>query len=777
MVARSTPLFASKEDENFREALKLYDQKQYKKALRLVESNLKKNSSHSESSALKGCINYHLGHKSDAESFILRALRKEPNNYLVDHLAGIYYRAVENYPESAKWMKAASDNGSPNKQILRDSAVLQTQVRDYKNLVDSRQMYLEYQPGYRANWTAVAVAHYLNKDYRAAESTLTKIEEIIKDHLTDADRYEQSECVLFKNDIIAESGDIAKALETLNKDEDEIKDKLAVLELRAKYLTLLGDNKQASLIYRELLKRNPDIVDYYYLLEKTLGTTNGSEDLRVRLYEKLAKFYPKSDPPQFLPLTFLAAESPHFEQKVKEYTLGQLKKGIPSAFINVKPLYKNKKKVQVIEKVVTEFLKNDVPKLIPTVEVWTKYFLAQHYLFLKNYEVAVDYIEAALKHSPTLVELYITKARILKHQGNVLEASNVMEEGRTLDLQDRFINSKSTKYLLRANKVNEAVDIISLFTKLDEDSVNGCKDLHLMQVTWFLVESAEAYTREYKKYEAQLSELLKSSTEEEEELKEAELMGEIELYKGLALKRLYAIVKIFDTFYNDQFDFHSYSVRRGTPRHYIAALKWEDAIRTTPIYTRALRDLFSIYIETYENHEVNSQLLVGNETKAKKSNKKNKKGKAQSLKKRADLISKVESEKNDADPLGAALLSEINNSPEESIDTLFELFKPLAGEGKDLILTWSALFKIYLIKRKYVLALQAIRNLNKILDPFNQKKPKVIGSMIYVLSDSAKKDSDANAAILKVVDKGLQAAFPEFGDLSREEFMKVYSHT
>lgn len=41
-----------------------------------------------------------------------------------------------------------------------------------------------------------------------------------------------------------------------------------------------------------------------------------------------------------------------------------------------------------------------------------------------------------------------------------------MDSARKLDLQDRFINTKATKYFLRADKVKEAQDTIGLFTKV-----------------------------------------------------------------------------------------------------------------------------------------------------------------------------------------------------------------------------------------------------------------------------------------------------------------------
>ncbi|KAK6458801.1 NMDA receptor-regulated protein 1-domain-containing protein [Scheffersomyces xylosifermentans] len=780
MVAKkATPIFTSKEDGNFHEALKLYDAKQYKKALKLVEANLKKNSSHAESLALKGCIIQHVGNKSEAEAYVLKGISKSPENYLVDHLAGLYYRSVENYAEAAKWLKAANDNGSPNKPILRDLSFMQTQIRDYKNLKDSRQQFLEHQPGYRANWTGVAVAYHLNKDLGSAVSTLTKIEGIIKEHLTDADRYEQSECILYKNLILGESGDIAKALATLENDKPEIKDLLSYMEYKAKYLMLLDRKEEAAVVYRQLLQRNPDNVSYYHLLELSLGTVTKPVDLRLKLYEKLARFYPRSDPPKYLPLTFTPSTNPKFEEKAREYIVPQLTRGIPATFVNVKPLYKNPKKLKVIEKIVLDFYENELPKINnPTIYVWIKYYLAQHYLYLNELDKATKCIDEALAHSPTLVELYIVKARIVKHRGEFAKAAVIMNEGRELDLQDRFINSKATKYYLRANQVNEAIDTISLFTKLDEGVLNGCKDLHSMQVNWVLVESAEAYKRLYQEYERKLKEL-KASGEETEESKELEneLIENVETYKGLALKRYNAIVKIFKIYFNDQYDFHSYCMRRGTPRDYIETLKWEDKIHATPIYTRVLKGLSEIYFEIYaEQEQKKKEQSPSSEesNKHKKNNKKHKKAKAQTNKKKADFSARVESEKDDEDPLGAKLLSELTNE-EGIIDKLFQLFKPLADEAKELKLTNEVLFKLYLLQGKYVLALQTIKTLNKILTTYDDIKLRTIGEKIVELSEVSHNDSSANTAIVKVVEKGLVSAFPEFGTLPKEEFLKIYS--
>lgn len=63
-------------------------------------------------------------------------------------------------------------------------------------------------------------------------------------------------------------------------------------------------------------------------------------------------------------------------------------------------------------------------------------------------------------------ELLMTKARVLKRGGDLRGAADAMQDGRALDGQDRFLNSKAAKYALRVNDTEEAVRVVGLFTKV-----------------------------------------------------------------------------------------------------------------------------------------------------------------------------------------------------------------------------------------------------------------------------------------------------------------------
>jgi peptide alpha-N-acetyltransferase len=105
--------------------------------------------------------------------------------------------------------------------------------------------------------------------------------------------------------------------------------------------------------------------------------------------------------------------------------------------------------------------------------VWTYYYLAQHYDYLENTDMALKYIDKAISHTPTLPELYMTKARIYKHMGNYSEAAESMDEARELDTADRCVNSKSAKYHLRANHIDTALNIVGSFVRVSSN-MDGC---------------------------------------------------------------------------------------------------------------------------------------------------------------------------------------------------------------------------------------------------------------------------------------------------------------
>lgn len=165
-----------------------------------------------------------------------------------------------------------------------------------------------------------------------------------------------------------------------------------------------------------------------------------------------------------------------FKELVEPYLFSGLNKGIPSLFADIKALYKDLQKQQMIEGVVEALREKLAPMVTnsadltsaepPTTYLWTLYFLAQHYSYLSQHARALELLEHAIAHTPTLPELLMFKARVLKRCGDLFGAARCMDEARLLDLQDRFLNTKCAQYRLRAGFIDEANEILGLFTKV-----------------------------------------------------------------------------------------------------------------------------------------------------------------------------------------------------------------------------------------------------------------------------------------------------------------------
>ena len=62
---------------------------------------------------------------------------------------------------------------------------------------------------------------------------------------------------------------------------------------------------------------------------------------------------------------------------------------------------------------------------------------------------ALEFINKAIAHTPTLLELYTLKGKIYQCGGDRQKAAVLHEEARTLDKADRAINAITALYFLK----------------------------------------------------------------------------------------------------------------------------------------------------------------------------------------------------------------------------------------------------------------------------------------------------------------------------------------
>ncbi|KAF9284862.1 N-alpha-acetyltransferase 16, NatA auxiliary subunit [Mortierella alpina] len=686
-----------KEANLFREILKCYELKQYKRGFKGAEQILKKFPEHGETLAMKGLFYNHLDKKEEAYEFVKKGLRHDLKSHICWHVFGLLYRSEKNYEEASKCYSHALKYDKDNIQILRDLSLLQMQMRTYEPYVETRHQLLELRPQNRQYWVAVAIAYQMMGKPELGVKVLAAYEDTLKD-LPSTPDYEHSEMLLYHNSLLEETGDFQAALDHLASIEKHVCDRKAIMEKRAKYLFALGRLDEAEAGYRSLLTLNPDNVAYFEGLRKSLGlggeqTTADQETKVLEMFEQLQKEYPRSNAAKRLPLRYATGDA--FVRIADQYLRNMLRKGVPSLFVNIKTLYTDSAKEEAVEKLALDYLSaldkskgfDHAGSVVepPTALLWTLYFLAQHFDFKRNTDQALEYINRAIEHTPTLVELLMTKGRILKHAGDHIAAMDALSEARELDLQDRFINTKCVKYMLRADKMAEAEKIAVLFTRAD--IVNPLNDLVDMQTQWFSLAAGESHLRQ----------------------------GQI----GRALKRFHQINKHFNDYTEDQFDFHTYCLRKMTLRAYVSLLKLEDQLRTHPYYVRATQDAVKCYITLFDHPDgADTEEMEGmSEAEKKKYRSKQRKAElkaqqeAEAQKKAAtatEAIKKagganVNGAKVDEDPEGTKF-----SKVEDPLGEALKFLRPMQELAADRIETHLMSFEIYLRKNKLLLALKSL---------------------------------------------------------------------
>lgn len=295
---------STREANLFRTVIRSYEDKQYKRGLKAAEQILKKNPKHGDTMSMKALIMNAQGKTEEAFTLAKEALTVDMRSHICWHVYGILYRTKKNFEEAIKAYKFALKLEPESHQIQRDLATLQVQMRDYQGYVQSRFVMLKARPQLRQNWTALAIAYHLEGNLQQAENILSTYEKSVTTAPLKTD-LENSEALLYKNSIIAEQGEIERALEHLEKDCKNCLDRLAVMELRARYLSELGRNEEAATAYRVLLDRNPDNSAYYKGLVAALDVAAEDEAAMKAVFDEYASKYPRCDAARRLPLDFL----------------------------------------------------------------------------------------------------------------------------------------------------------------------------------------------------------------------------------------------------------------------------------------------------------------------------------------------------------------------------------------------------------------------------------------------------------------------------------------
>lgn len=471
--------------------------------------------------------------------------------------------------------------GQDNIQIMRDLAQLQLRLHQYQGWTETSRKLLLAETHNKSNWASYAVGSYLTKNYAQA---LTLLESYIKNLLESGEwkpSFMASEILLFYNQILEESGEHKKALQHLEANAKLISDPIAVQEIQSRLYSKLGDQGRTVKAWEALIEFVPENHEYHFGLWRALGLerkdgqayTPAQVSQLAALYRKLRTKYPKAHAVQRLPLDFLSGGE--FQAALKKYIVRRVNN--PSLFQDIHRLYEDADKREVLSKLVLDvyqeleahgrlFPEDPEDSQPPSVLMWILYYLGQHFLLLGEFANALKAINRALAHTPTNVDLYLLKARVYKRAGDYDTAFELMNTARELDTADRYLNTKCTRYALRSDRTERALEIVGLF--LQEGAEKGLYD---NQCSWFWSLAGDSYLRQ----------------------------GRL----GMAIKNYKFTLEHFDQYLDDPSEFHAFCGRKGYLRAWVEMIRWSETAKDHKLFIQAASGVLEAYMELHDRQQ------------------------------------------------------------------------------------------------------------------------------------------------------------------------------
>lgn len=567
---RSLP---KKYKEIFSTLHKCYEKKEYSAGLKAADQILEKYPNHGETLAMKGLIVHSKGERDEGYRLVKLGVKNDIQSSVCWHVFGLLYRADLNNKEASKCYLNALRIDPHNQLILRDLSWLQAQLGDYPGFCETRRKIIVGRPSIRAHWSAYIVANYLADRY---DTAIDIINQYSKNFGVDPKfPYEESEIVLFQIRCYEKAGKYSEALAQLKANEHIIVDKHTSRVKTAEFLVLTGQFSGAVETWLELLRENGENYRFHGGLQCAILELDQQASLKVlsmsrhdlpsnafHLSEsqksaliavyKEQKFSSKASEKILLGLL----NGSEFDSALDSFMRRMLREGVPSLFQDIRSFcrvtdqHDTSRQLHITDpadfrvhpifrkasKLCDDYLSNlrlnntfagDGDEEPPTTLLWTMYLKCSLLELEGNLADALNLVEECIQHTPTAPDMIAKKARLLKKSGDYAAAAVYMDGCRRIDLQDRYLNNKATKYFLRADMMSEAMETIALFTKHDGDPQ---QILFELQCNWYEIRAGESYAR-------------------------------VNDY-ARALKKFLATERHFKDYFDDLFDFHQYATRK-----------------------------------------------------------------------------------------------------------------------------------------------------------------------------------------------------------------------
>lgn len=546
----------------------------HEQALKVADRLLVAKPKHGDTMCARGLVLYESGRHADGKAACEEGLRNAFKSFLAWDIMSRVHLANHDKALAIKCMKSAIAN-EPTSDRAAEMRVklahVQFSAADYVGFLETRTQLLSDKPVDPRNWGPCAVAAQFAGELPTAIQMMDKYLDTLRSSHSDMPPSEMSELLFYKTELLMQLGDFAGALRFVEAETANFTETRRLREILCKLYLALQRPADAAPVALELVAINTEDARYHEQLQRARGVAGNVEALLTLYVDELQPRFAQSQMCRRIPLDFLPGTDARFGDHFRVYVRRLLEKGAPSAFASIKSLYADAAKVAAMSAIVEAdlaavqsparaFAASTEP-VTPSTYVWMLYYGAQHYDALYRWPEALACVALALAHTPTLVELYVLKGRIAKHMGDVGSAHALCEMARVLDTADRWLNTVTVRYALRAGLHEEAEQRLGLFAKADEATINVFE----MQHQAYMVQLARCHRR----------------------------AGRI----GHALKLCAEVEKVYAQFDDDHAQLQRFSMNLNT----VGA--WSDmgrSLRTSrahPMFVAAIGDMVEIYLD------------------------------------------------------------------------------------------------------------------------------------------------------------------------------------
>ncbi|KAF7455839.1 tetratricopeptide repeat-containing protein, partial [Cryptosporidium felis] len=282
---QSLVALSTRDQQQFKTIVQLYDQRIYKRALKLAETMLKKYPKQGDLLSMKAFI---LGalhpdskdkRRTEAYECAKEAIKHNIKNPMSWHCLGTLYRNDFDYSEAIKCFKTALKFDKEDLVVLRDLATCFIQLRNYHGFREIRNEMKRIRPDVRTNWIASALGNHfcgyinsainclvsIDKFGRSKESSNQSASEelgcgLYEDMFSFLEPFQRSELLLYFARVLIDGKKFQEAYKFLRSNKDFILDKTDYLTVMGNLLLSCGENysKECSEYFERLLELYPD---------------------------------------------------------------------------------------------------------------------------------------------------------------------------------------------------------------------------------------------------------------------------------------------------------------------------------------------------------------------------------------------------------------------------------------------------------------------------------------------------------------------------------------